>query len=65
MIMVFIVILEVLANTEKHLSVEDIYIGEEREYIKKVETGLQNKYGFDIDNHLISFYGICKECKID
>jgi Fur family ferric uptake transcriptional regulator len=35
----------------------------EREYIEKAEKGLEKKYGFDIDDHLIHFYGICAECK--
>lgn len=39
------------------------FIEEEREYITKTEKGLQAKYGFKIDNHLIHFYGICPDCK--
>jgi len=35
----------------------------EREYIEKAEAGLGKKYGFDIDDHLIHFYGTCPECK--
>ncbi|MBN1797634.1 MAG: transcriptional repressor [Spirochaetales bacterium] len=35
----------------------------EREYIQKAETGLEKKYRFTIDDHLIHFYGICPECK--
>jgi Fur family transcriptional regulator, ferric uptake regulator len=36
---------------------------EERHYLEKTEAGLQKKYGFDIENHIIHFYGICPECK--
>ncbi len=39
------------------------FIEEEREYLQKTEAGLKDKYGFDIENHLIHFYGICPECK--
>lgn len=39
------------------------FINEEKEYIKKAETGLENKYEFDIDNHFIRFYGTCPDCK--
>ncbi|MBN2739210.1 MAG: transcriptional repressor [Spirochaetales bacterium] len=46
----------------KVIDYED-FITEEKEYITKAEIGLQNKYGFDIDNHIIHFYGICPECK--
>lgn len=35
----------------------------ERQYIEKTEEGLKRKYGFDIDNHIIHFYGTCPECK--
>ena len=40
------------------------FIKKEREYINKAEAGLQNKYGFDIDDHLIHFYGTCPDCKV-
>jgi Fur family transcriptional regulator, ferric uptake regulator len=36
---------------------------EELEYIKKVESGLKRKYGFEINAHMINFYGICPDCK--
>ena len=39
------------------------FIKEEKEYIEKTEIGLQNKYGFDIDTHIIQFYGTCPDCK--
>jgi Fur family ferric uptake transcriptional regulator len=39
------------------------FMAEEEEYIKKAEIGLQKKYGFTIDKHLIRFYGTCPECE--
>ena len=39
------------------------FLEDEQEYIRKAEKGLEKKYGFDIDNHLIRFYGLCTECK--
>ncbi|MBN1409761.1 MAG: transcriptional repressor [Spirochaetales bacterium] len=41
------------------------FIMEEKEYINKAATGMQNKFGFDIDTHIIHFYGICPECKAE
>ncbi len=39
------------------------FINDEIELLKKTEKGLAQKYGFDITNHLIQFYGICSECQ--
>ena len=39
------------------------FLDTEREYIKKTETGLAKKYGFQISKHLIHFYGTCPACK--
>ncbi len=36
---------------------------EEREYIQKAEKGLEAKYHFTIDGHLIHFYGTCPTCR--
>ncbi len=35
----------------------------EREFLNKVEAPLSEKYNFQITNHSIQFYGICKECR--
>ena len=39
------------------------FIQDEIDFIKKTEQGLTQKYKFDIDSHLIRFYGFCPECK--
>ena len=36
---------------------------DEKLYVDKAEDGLQSRYGFDIDSHIIRFYGTCPECK--
>lgn len=38
------------------------FIEEEVELLKQTETGLSRKYRFKITNHLIQFFGLCKEC---
>lgn len=39
------------------------FIDEEVELLKKTEKGLSKKYNFDINSHLIQFYGLCDKCK--
>jgi len=39
------------------------FISEEVELLKKTEKGLSEKYGFDIKNHVIQFFGICDLCR--
>jgi Fur family ferric uptake transcriptional regulator len=39
------------------------FIDEEIELLNQTEKGLSKKYGFDITNHLIQFYGLCGDCK--
>ncbi len=41
----------------------DDFMDEEIEYIKKVEKALSRKHSFDITDHVIQFYGLCKKCK--
>lgn len=36
---------------------------EELELIKKMESGLSEKYGFRIKRHVLQFYGLCADCK--
>jgi Fur family ferric uptake transcriptional regulator len=38
------------------------FINEELELLQQTEKGLAKKYDFKITNHLIQFYGLCKEC---
>lgn len=38
------------------------FIDEEIELLRETEKGLSKKYDFKITNHLIQFYGLCKEC---
>ena len=42
----------------------DDFIDEEIELIKKTERELSKKHGFKIRNHIIQFYGLCKECNV-
>lgn len=39
------------------------FLEDELAYISKTEKGLQKKYGFTIENHLISFTGLCANCR--
>ena len=40
----------------------DEFVDEEIELVKKTEKELARKYGFEIKNHTIQFYGLCKKC---
>jgi len=39
------------------------YLDSEKELINRTESGLSEKYGFTINNHLIRFYGLCDRCQ--
>lgn len=39
------------------------FMKEEKEFLEKVEKGLSRKYNFQIDDHLIHFYGLCQKCQ--
>ncbi|KPL15852.1 ferric uptake regulation protein [candidate division WOR_3 bacterium SM1_77] len=39
------------------------YIAEELELLQKTETGLSEKYRFEIQSHIINFYGLCERCR--
>jgi Fur family ferric uptake transcriptional regulator len=41
----------------------DDFIDEEVKLLKEMEKKLSKKYDFDINNHLIQFYGVCDKCK--
>lgn len=38
------------------------FIKEETELLRRTEKGLSEKYDFQIKNHLIHFYGLCRDC---
>ena len=38
------------------------FIDEEIELLRETEKGLSKKYNFKITNHLLQFYGLCKDC---
>jgi Fur family ferric uptake transcriptional regulator len=41
----------------------DDFVDEEIELIGKVEAALSNRHDFEINSHVIQFYGICGNCR--
>ena len=42
------------------------FLEDERELYRKVESVLSEKHGFEINRHIVQFYGVCPDCrKID
>lgn len=41
----------------------DDFVEEEVELLKKVEQSLSEKHGFQINGHVIQFYGQCQDCR--
>lgn len=39
------------------------FMDQELKYLKETEKGLAKKYQFDIKDHVIQFYGLCKSCQ--
>jgi Fur family ferric uptake transcriptional regulator len=39
------------------------FMEDELSYLRKTEKGLAKKYDFDIDSHVINFYGLCGACR--
>ncbi|MEO0292613.1 MAG: Fur family transcriptional regulator [candidate division WOR-3 bacterium] len=39
------------------------FIDEEVKLFKKTEKFLSKKYKFEINNHLVNFYGLCEKCR--
>jgi len=39
------------------------FIDEEEELFKKTEKVLSEKHNFEINGHLVRFYGLCEECR--
>lgn len=52
----------VCTQCKKIINYKD-FIDEEIELLKKIEKTLSEKYKFEINNHLIQFYGLCSQCK--
>jgi Fur family ferric uptake transcriptional regulator len=40
------------------------FIDKEVILFKKIENRLSKKYNFEINNHIIEFYGTCEDCKL-
>ncbi|MFH1646049.1 MAG: Fur family transcriptional regulator [Candidatus Omnitrophota bacterium] len=40
------------------------FIEDEIELLRKTEKGLSKKYGFNITDHTIQFYGLCDKCQL-
>ncbi|MDK2897104.1 MAG: Fur family transcriptional regulator, ferric uptake regulator [Candidatus Atribacteria bacterium] len=38
-------------------------VGEEHEFLNRLEKKLGDKYDFSIQSHQIYFYGLCKDCR--
>lgn len=38
------------------------FINKEVELLQQTEKGLEKKYNFKINSHIIQFYGLCREC---
>jgi len=36
---------------------------EEKQLINNMSSKLKNKYRFDIENNILNFYGLCKDCR--
>ena len=39
------------------------FMEDEKTFLKRVEKGLEKKYDFQINSHMIQFSGLCKKCK--
>ena len=39
------------------------FMDAEKEFLSKIEKGLSKKYKFQIQDHIIHFYGICGQCQ--
>lgn len=40
----------------------DDFMQEEKDFLGQVEEDLSRKYNFEIEDHLIQFYGFCRDC---
>jgi len=41
----------------------DDFPGEETAFLQQVEEGLSIRYGFEVEDHIIQFYGYCQDCR--
>jgi len=39
------------------------FIDDEIELLRRTEKGLSNKFGFQINSHIIQFHGLCEQCR--
>jgi len=39
------------------------FIDEEVDLLRQTEKGLEKKYNFKINDHVIQFYGLCDKCR--
>ena len=51
----------VCKNCNKIIEYDD-YVEDEINLINKVQNALHKKYGFNIEDHYIQFYGLCSDC---
>ncbi|MDP8299711.1 MAG: transcriptional repressor [Candidatus Tantalella remota] len=40
------------------------FIDEEIDFLKRAEKELSKKYNFEINDHIIQFYGLCDKCRV-
>lgn len=52
----------VCAGCSKVIDYDD-FLEEELELLQKTEKSLSRKYNFQIDGHIIQFYGLCERCR--
>ena len=41
----------------------DDFPEEEKSFLNMVEEGLSDRYNFEIEDHMIQFYGYCRDCE--
>ncbi len=52
----------ICSNCKKIVNYTD-FVEEELNLVAKLEKRLSKKYNFNINNHVIEFYGYCNDCK--
>lgn len=48
-------------NCKRIINYDD-FMEEEKEFLELVEQGLSERYNFEIEDHMIQFYGYCRDC---
>jgi len=51
----------VCKNCKKIINYDD-FLEEEKDFLNQVEAGLSNRYDFEVEDHMIQFYGYCNDC---